>query len=167
MNSIANKIVPILGLLSYRMCHNNMCRPHHEALKAIIQQCNIPIHMQSKLDFHNACCLNKDHMLPLFSYISSYTTPLEYFICLCVGSCTQVSFLGYKYLLTCVYAFANYTWTFLSNLKSEVYVTHTHFITHIANQFNTTLKIVQTNGGGEFQPLLPFFTQHGIVHRKP
>lgn len=31
-------------------------------------------------------------------------------------------------------------------------------------QFNTKIKCVQTDGGGEFQGLTNFFAEHGIIH---
>src|ERR1051325_9362969 len=72
---------------------------------------------------------------------------------------------GYKYLLTCVDAFTRYTWVFPIKLKFEVMITFTHFLTAIEVQFSTQLKVVQTDGGGEFKALTNLFLTKGIAHR--
>lgn len=35
----------------------------------------------------------------------------------------------------------------------------------VENQFNTTIKSIQTDGGTEYRPLYSMFASHGIVHR--
>lgn len=77
----------------------------------------------------------------------------------------MVTSSGYKYALKCVDACTKYTWTFPLKLKSEVYTTHTHFITLVETQFNTKVKVVQTDEGEEFQSMATLFTHKGIVHK--
>ena len=51
--------------------------------------------------------------------------------------------------------------------KSDVATIFHTFITQMANQFSTSVKIVQSDGGGEFinTVLQNHFAAHGIIHR--
>jgi len=51
--------------------------------------------------------------------------------------------------------------------KSDVAIIFPTFITQMANQFSTSVKIVQSDGGGEFinTILQNHFAAHGIIHR--
>lgn len=64
---------------------------------------------------------------------------------------------GFKYLLTCVDAFSKYTWVFPLQLKFDVIHTLRHFITVAETLFSTKVKVVQTDGGGEFKALTSLF----------
>lgn len=82
-----------------------------------------------------------------------------------MGSCPLLSSYGYKYLLTCVDACSKYTWVFPLKFKSDVLVPLTHFITAVEVQFSTKIKVIQTNGRGEFQSLKSLLHINGIAHR--
>ena len=51
--------------------------------------------------------------------------------------------------------------------KSDVATIFPTFITQMANQFSTSVKIVQSDGGGKFinTVLQNYFATHGIIHR--
>ncbi|KAD5508818.1 hypothetical protein E3N88_16521 [Mikania micrantha] len=49
--------------------------------------------------------------------------------------------------------------------RSEVFVIFQQFIKMAEQQFNTKIKSVQTDWGGEFRKLSPFLSQLGIIHR--
>lgn len=51
--------------------------------------------------------------------------------------------------------------------KSDVITIFPAFLQQMANQFNTTVKIIQSDGGGEFvnQSLQDCFASNGIIHR--
>lgn len=56
-------------------------------------------------------------------------------------------------------------WFYPLAQKSDVYSTFTNFTTMVERQFNTKLKSVQTDWGGEFRPLTSLFTNLGIIHQ--
>ncbi|KAD3069268.1 hypothetical protein E3N88_37148 [Mikania micrantha] len=56
-------------------------------------------------------------------------------------------------------------WFFPLARKSDVYETFKRFLVMVERQFNTKLKTVQTDWGGEFRNLSRFFTSLGIIHR--
>lgn len=47
--------------------------------------------------------------------------------------------------------------------KSEVASIFTTFMAYVTTQFNRQIKTIQTDGGGEFQPLTPLLTTQGII----
>ncbi|KAD6794413.1 hypothetical protein E3N88_05309 [Mikania micrantha] len=56
-------------------------------------------------------------------------------------------------------------WFFPLARKSDVYETFKRFLVMVERQFNTKLKTVQTDWGGEFRNLSTFFSSLGIIHR--
>ncbi|KAD2392991.1 hypothetical protein E3N88_39968 [Mikania micrantha] len=56
-------------------------------------------------------------------------------------------------------------WLFPLKQKSDVFTTFKQFHTMAERQFKTHLKAVQTDWGGEFRNLSPFFKNLGIIHR--
>jgi histone deacetylase 1/2 len=63
--------------------------------------------------------------------------------------------------------YSRYIWLFPMARKSDVATIFHTFITQMANQFSTSVKIVQSDGGGEFinTVLQNHFAAHGIIHR--
>lgn len=104
-------------------------------------------------------------MLPSSPFHTTYTKSLELIFVDDVWPAPMVSTCGFKYLLKCVDAFSKYTWIFLFKLKSDVLLTFTHFLTAVEIQFSTKDKVVQTDGGEEFQSLTSLFLTKGIAHR--
>lgn len=77
----------------------------------------------------------------------------------------MVSSSGFKYMLTCMDAFTKYSLVFLLKQKSEVYYVFTTFVLAFNTQFNSKVKVVQIDGGGEFQHLTNFLDQQSTIHR--
>ncbi|KAJ0579128.1 putative RNA-directed DNA polymerase [Helianthus annuus] len=82
------------------------------------------------------------------------------------GPSPSLSIDGYRYYLLCVDHYSRYMWLFPLNQKSDVYSQFTNFVCMAERQFNTKLKNVQSDWGGEFRNLTSFFTSLGIVHRR-
>ena len=155
----------MLGPSLYEQWHRRLGHPHHEVLKSVLNKCNLPIPQQSKFDFCVACCLGKVHKLPSTASTTTYNAPFDLIFADVWGPAPMVSTAGFKYMLTCVDAHTKFTWIFLLKLKSEVTSVFLNFLAYIHTQFNCTVKTVQTDGGGEFQPLTPLLTKQGTIHR--
>ena len=52
---------------------------------------------------------------------------------------------------------------FLKN-KSEAHESFVHFKTQVKFQLDTKLKVFQSDWGGEFRSLTPFFNSSSIIH---
>lgn len=58
-----------------------------------------------------------------------------------------------------------FTWIYVLQYKHDVASILLRFKSMVENQFSTTIKSVQTDGGREFRPLYSVFASNGIVHR--
>lgn len=61
--------------------------------------------------------------------------------------------------------FSRFAWIYLLKAKSEIYNAFIHFKNLAENQFNTKIKVVQSDWVGEFRNLCKLFTDLGIMHR--
>ena len=103
--------------------------------------------------------------MPSYSSTASYTKPLELIFCDLWGPAPVESFDGFTYFLTCVDAYSRFTWIFPLKLKSHTLQTFVNFKKMVELQYNSSIKSVQTDGGGEFHPFTKFLSQFGITHR--
>ncbi|XP_062104373.1 uncharacterized mitochondrial protein AtMg00810-like [Humulus lupulus] len=56
--------------------------------------------------------------------------------------------------------FSRYTWVFLLHTKSEAIQTFITFKNQVENEFDTNIKVVQSDWGGEYHPLESYCIQH-------
>ena len=63
--------------------------------------------------------------------------------------------------------FSNFTWIFPLKLKSEVKETFIHFQKLVERKFDSKIKTLQSDWGGEYRSLAPFLTSAGIHFRHP
>nr|KYP34400.1 Retrovirus-related Pol polyprotein from transposon TNT 1-94 [Cajanus cajan] len=151
---------------TYKQWHLRLGHPHHDALTKALQTCNIHLPTVNKIsDFCDSCCIAKSHRIPSQSSTTVYSKPLELVFLDVWGPASLESSCGYLYFLTCVDACTRYTWIYLLRRKSDVYSNFLNFKALAEKQFQTPLKSVQTDGGGEFRTLIPFLQQEGIIHR--
>lgn len=102
--------------------------------------------------------------MPLSTFKSSRILDLVF--CDVWGPAPVTSSDGHNYFLLCVDHFTCYMWIFPLKQKSDVYATFKNFLAMVERQFNTKLKSVQTDWGGEFRNLSNFFSLLGIIHRR-
>jgi hypothetical protein len=60
--------------------------------------------------------------------------------------------------------FSKFTWIYLLKFKFEVFQKFQKLQALVERQFNRKILAVQTDWGGEYQKLNPFFTKLGISH---
>ena len=82
-------------------------------------------------------------------HISSTTFPLE-LIHSDVGGPAPISMLDHRFYMIFVDGFTSFTWLFLLKQKSDVFGVFVHFKSLVENQFNTKIKTLRIDGGGEF-----------------
>ncbi|CAH9082849.1 unnamed protein product [Cuscuta europaea] len=66
-NKSCNHVQSCNNSLSCNLWHLRLGRPNFEALKSVMQHCNVPSINKSDIDFCSSCCLGKAHRLPIFS----------------------------------------------------------------------------------------------------
>ena len=73
----------------------------------------------------------------------------------------------YRYYLHFIDDFTRFTWIFPLKLKSECLKVFTQFNAFVERQFNSKIKCLQTDWGGEFRPLMSILSSLGIHFRHP
>lgn len=150
---------------SYSLWHSRLGHAHSTAVKSVLDMCRIPYQNKSVLDFCNACCMGKSHRLHAFASPHVYKEPFELILSDLWGPSPFISSYGYSYYITFVDAATRYTWIYFLKHKSEAFCAFKQFYKLIETQFNSKLKVLQTNGGGEFRPFTKFLNDLGILHR--
>jgi hypothetical protein len=75
---------------------------------------------------------------------------------------------GFKYYVIFVDDYSRYTWLYPLHTKSVVYECFIKFKILVEKQFPSSIKQLQSDGGGEYTSLhfQSFLTKNGIVHKK-
>ena len=117
------------------------------------------------ISFCSACAAGESLRLPSSLSTSVYSSPLELVYSDLWGPSHVTSTNGFLYYITFVDAFSRFTWIYLLKSKAETFTVFKKFKAMAELQFNTKIKNLQTDWGGEFHPLAPFIAECGINHR--
>jgi hypothetical protein len=113
----------------------------------------------------NACQLVKSHQLPYNNFIHRSTSPLELIFSNIWGP-VLTSVGGFKYYISFIDDFSKFIWIYLMNDRTDAQHIFMLFQVHVERLFDTKIKCVQFNWGGEYQKLHhQFFLKLGIAHR--
>jgi len=142
--------------------HARLGHPHSQVISRLSLSS-----LQGKIDFCESCMLGKSAKLPFHSRQSYSTSFLHTLHTDVWGPASVPSFDGFRFYLIIVDEYSRYIWLFPMTRKSDVATIFPTFITQMANQFSTSVKIVQSDGSGEFinTVLQNHFAAHGIIHR--
>ncbi|GAB2299629.1 hypothetical protein Dimus_038571 [Dionaea muscipula] len=144
--------------------HARLGHPSSQALQLLSSK----LQLSSSLNKHvcPSCKLGKSSKLP-FDRRLSYSSQVFHTLHSDVwGPSPVISIDGYRYYLSIVDECSLFTWLFPLRYKSEVPGIFIAFLNFIRRQHNAIVKIVQTDGGGEYnnQTLQQFFAIEGISH---
>ena len=147
------------------MWHKRLGHPALSVVNQILDSCNIARTQKIRLNFYNSCQLAKIHKLPFSLSPSIAVKPFELIHIDLQGPSPVCSIFGALYFLLFIDDRTRFTWFYLLKTKDKECPTFLKFQALIENQFNTEIKVVQSNQGGEFQSLFIMFSNLGIVHR--
>lgn len=63
--------------------------------------------------------------------------------------------------------YTRFTWIYLLNAKHETFPVFQKFKKFVETQFDTNIKTLQTDWGGEYRPIKTFLEKLGVHHRHP
>jgi GAG-pre-integrase domain/Integrase core domain len=118
--------------------------------------------IRNHFTFCKDCIQAKAHVLS-FSLSSSTNKPLELVHSDLWGPSPIVSYNGYKYYVSFIDDYSRFIWIYFLKNKSDALLAFTQFKLQVENLLNTTIKILRTDGGGEFLPIAKIFPQ--IMHQ--
>lgn len=149
----------------FQMWHLRLGHAHTSAVKNILNLCNIPFSNKTATLPCTFCCMGKSHRLhsPLSNTV--YTKPFEVIHCDLWGPAPFVSYYGYSYYITFVDTYTKFTWIYFLKAKSDALKAFTQFKALIQNQFQASIKAIQSDWGGEFRAFTALLNELGIQHR--
>jgi histone deacetylase 1/2 len=112
----------------------------------------------------DACQQGKSHQLPFSVSTHVIKAPLE-LIHSDVWGPAKTSISGHKFYVSFIDAYSRFTWLYLLKNKSEVFDVFLQFQKHVERLLDRKIIHVQTDWGGEYEKLHPFFQNLGISHR--
>jgi transposase InsO family protein len=111
-----------------------------------------------------ACHISKSKQLSFPLSLTRVNHPLELIYTNVWGPSPFCSSVGNKYYISFLDAYSRYTWLFLMSNKSDACNIFIQFQKNVERYFNTKIKILQSNWGGEFRSLSKILKQIGITH---
>lgn len=117
------------------------------------------------LEFCSPCCVGKTHRLPSHSSTAVYNSPFELIYCDLWGPAPVVSSTGFNYYISFIDANTRFTWLYLLKNNSEALQTFLTFKNMVELQFQTKIKAIQMDWGGEFRSFPKVLQEFGIIHR--
>lgn len=152
------------SLSSLAIWHSRLGHPHTSVLNTIISQFSLPLSHASQTSFSCSVCLsNKSHKLPFSQSFIVSTKPLEY-VFSDVWSSPITSTDSHKYYLLFVDHYTRYSWLYPIKRKSQVQDIFQAFKPLVENRFNTKIKTLYSDNGGEYIALRAYLASQGISH---
>lgn len=150
-----------------RVCqqwHARLGHPSYHVLQHILNKMKIPC-STTNLSFCDSCKMGKMHQLPFVNYQITAKSPLELVYPNLWGPSPVLSTEGYRYYIMFVDAYTRYTWLYPLRRKSNSLSIFKTFHKFVDLQFESKLKALQTDNGGEFKTFLPYLHAYGIQPR--
>ncbi|WJX96151.1 hypothetical protein P8452_77393 [Trifolium repens] len=122
--------------------HLRLGHAHNKAVQIVLNLCKIPFSNKNKVDSCTFCCIGKSHRLYAPLSTTVYTKPL------CILNHLKLFIV-----------------TFGDLLPSHRTMAFTQFLAYIQNQFQSSIKALQSDWGGEFRPFTTLLNKLGIQHR--
>jgi hypothetical protein len=142
-----------LGHPVFRICFN------------VLFRFNLPVSSNNQLLTCSAYHMSKSKQIP-FSLSSTHVNhPLELIYTDVWGPAPVFSRNGNKFYVSFLDAYSRYTWLFPISHKSDVCSIFLQFQKYVERFFNSKIKIIQSNWGGEYHSLNKILTKLGISHR--
>ncbi|KAK9144280.1 hypothetical protein Sjap_004183 [Stephania japonica] len=142
--------------------HSRLGHPAHRVLCQVFNN-HLRLPLKSVHNFCSYCPLGKIHALPftLSHHISSHVLDLIHTDVWGPSPVTSIN--GFNYYIHFMDDCTRFTWLYPLRLKSDAVKAFIHFKTMVENQFQTTIKRVQSDWGGEFRSFKPILDYHGII----
>ncbi|KAH9684823.1 retrovirus-related pol polyprotein from transposon RE2 [Citrus sinensis] len=154
------------------LLHRKFGHPNHQILTHILKTAksiHLPAYQKQQMHQYicEACQMGKTHRLHFPITETKTSKILELIHTDLWGPSPIISRDGYQYYISFVDDYSRYTWIYPLKLKSEALEVFKLFKLQVENQFSTTIKMMQSDWGGEYRPFTEFLSQFGIIFRHP
>ncbi|KAM1411401.1 hypothetical protein COP1_024098 [Malus domestica] len=167
-SSIHQTIACLGQLVKSSVWHNRFGHPSNITTSLMLKNANIPCDKDVVSTVCQSCLEGKFTRLPFSPRTHQSSIPFEIVHSDLWGHAPCSSIDGFKYYVTLIDECTRFCWIFPLINKSNFFTTFVRFCSFVHTQFSTTVKILQTDGGGEYvNHRLHSFLQHqGILHHK-
>jgi hypothetical protein len=141
---------------SSSLWHRCLGHPSSVVVHQVLHGNSIPFSESNKEFVCDACQKAKSHQLPYPKSTSVSTSPLELVFSDVWGPASE-SFGCFKYYVSFIDDYSKFTWIHLLKKKSDVFQKFCDFQNHVERLFDKKILAMQTDWGGEYQKLNPFF----------
>lgn len=126
----------------------------------------VPFTPDSSLHVCSSCLSGKMSRLPFSTKSNKSDIPFYKVHTDVWGPAPCVSIDGYRYYVLFVDECTRFTWIYPLINKSDVFLVFVQFLAFVSNQFNASVKILQSDGGGEYvsKNFKSFLASKGILH---
>jgi hypothetical protein len=144
--------------------HHRLGHPAFSILKHIVSSNHLGSSSSLSSDFScNACLCNNSHKLSFSNSTIVSNKPLE-IIFSDVWTSPIFSTNGFKYYVIFIDHFTKYIWFYPLKNKSDVKEVFIKFKAIVEKHFNSTIKTLYSDNGGEYISLTDFLSTNGISH---
>jgi histone deacetylase 1/2 len=144
--------------------HHRLGHPAFSILRHIVSSNHLGLSSSLSSNYScNACLCNKSHRLPFSNSTIVSTKPLE-IIFSDVWTSPIFSHNGFKYYVIFIDHFTKYIWFYPLKNKSDVKEVFIRFRAIVEKHFNSTIKTLYSDNGGEYISLANFLSTNGISH---
>lgn len=143
--------------------HCRLGHPYSKTLLFILKSLNVP---NSEFSTCSYCDVSKIHRQSLKL---SNTITIKSFELLHLdvwGPSSSPTISGFQFYLVLIDDYSWYSWLYLLKNKSDVFTVFSKFEVQVENQFSTTIKVIQSDGGDEFvnKRFTELLSTYGVVH---
>ncbi|PKU75882.1 Retrovirus-related Pol polyprotein from transposon TNT 1-94 [Dendrobium catenatum] len=146
--------------------HRRLGHPSASTLSSLAKHFS-DICISSASSMCNSCQMAKSHRKPFPVSQSTSVSPFDLVHSDVWGPSPSTSCQGYRYYVSFIDNFSKFTWVYPLIHKSEVFQKFCEFQKMIKCQFKTDIRILRTDGGGEFinNKFTALLKNLGIIHQ--
>jgi len=152
--------------VSLAQWHHRFGHPAFKIVRRVLLSKQLPVLPNKPTSVCSACQQGKSHRLHFPTSTSVSTRPLSLLFMDVWGPAPFLSSMNKRYFLHIVDDYSKYSWIYPLEQKSDVLSIFTQFQKLVENYFNSSIKSVQTDGGGEFIPVQKLLASKGISYRQ-
>ncbi|KAJ0086501.1 hypothetical protein Patl1_07025 [Pistacia atlantica] len=145
--------------------HKRLRPPSFRIVQHLVKKISLPVAKTNKISqLCSSCSINKAHQQPFHSNSLQSHAPLELSYTDVWGPAHYTRIDGSRYYLILVDHFTKYTWFYPMATKSGVSTIFPHFKKFVETRFQTKIKNLYSDNGGEFIALNFFLLINVIAH---
>lgn len=149
----------------FELWHCRLGHPSSPIVSTVLKLCHLPYTFNSTKSLCTSCCVGKSHKLPFYNNFTPCSAPLEVVHSDIGVPSPIIPSQGFRYYVHFIDAYSRFTWIYLIHNKFDVAKNFPQFKAQAELQLNHKLKVLHTDGGGEYIALKSYLNQHGIIHR--